>query len=1532
MSSQMGGIGGGLSGGSGGISGGLAGALESFARRRPRRDPLEGMEEWELLRAAGAPDEVIEASRLKSNLYGPGGTVEASEAIGLAQPDDKKGVLMSVTDFLTRGGSATVGFLTGLTGMERVRDTSEGGKIIPEEDRTVEGGLNLALERFMQGLTGEERFQSADFGVLAYDRETAPTWERVAKSTAGFVLDVALDPLTYMSMGGSIFGRVRGAERVYAAAKTKNRANVLELVDTKNADDILDIVRNTPQLLGATNQKIAAELGEALRARGVNVTQNINKLSMDNIVNILRNNPELARDFAGDMVAANMAVAYRGGSSWGLKSYLQSQFGDAGVQAYRALPMDIQGGVRVRVPFSALGGKDPQVLFRLPGTERLSALTDLARDYFRNTVPGFRALGAEAAGRLGTSDKRLASAYYRLHHDTARRVWGEWVPETGTIGWLDNQAARRSFAEADEETTRLIANISSIYKKAALHIDQGRKAAASEGKDFDRLFYEDALTKRISGRLGDDGSLNINPDITDIFGRNPSEAQQHAYIAAGEMQIINQMILDRAKHVWDGDLGRMMTALGEEGEYFPRIVADMSEMLKGVKRGGSKKPGPLFDRKRFFTFFDEDGTVGNWLTNVQVNEKFGDIFEVAPEKVMMAYMTSMTRAMRDEQITRNLLRSGVAFRGTQVAVLDETKVADGARQVLARMRARQAAAQKIDYVANEADANQVYEALAGWRGVGPRVYTNYRRLPGAATEEIAEAFSSIDGTRIERLTGGLGGFRVARPDGRYLTESGDWAAASAGARLFARRTDAETAANNLLRSDRITDYQDRAAELLAEFKNVIADDLKRLDELNPLSFHNLPLGKDDMEEHMKAIVDVIRDLGESRGLTFYSRPIAGAQYRELTSRSGLAALGQSTASENNVRGQLAARWNELRLLTPAALVDDVQRMGAGQTQRSKWVTDFYLPFYAVQKSLMTSQRGPGYVVRNIVGGMWNAYLFGVRAKHWKGAAVALQARNEAYAWAKKQFPDGEVRQADEAMKKFREILERRLGKQAGGEMFDYYDSFDAMQLGGRSIRSRTMGIRAAELYDDLPDDIVRAIEGEDVSKWTYRNVADYAGSRNRWAQFMTRQATESEDFLRFGSFLRGIDDYGFGDRGRMASMYTLASQFDYTDLSRFEREQLKLVMPFYTWARNNIPLQFRAIASEPGKVLKATRINEAVRDAFGEPGDEEPLPIWVRQRMGWQVRKDLVTGPMGDPLAFGMLVGEPLIDLNNVYGNQPGGVTNLENWRETINSLNPAFSAAMTLATGVQQSTGGTLPSTEPAPPWAEPLVRAGFFGTVTPDGEVIVSSRVMRVLRDTLAPFGAAERLAPQFFGNERYQRRVLSSWASTMFGVPVSTLDPFQTGAELRSRQNRMNSRLREQLGEDWDLYTGWVSRLVDEGATAADMAIIRETVLGIGPNQDIASLPAERIDYTAAADTLDMLRRIERLQELGISESVIRMMWERFEPRTDRELGRGYFSQARQSLPPEVLEQYGLTKYDVAMMDEEQLRALIKAVTGQ
>lgn len=1498
--------------------------LSSWAYRE-EEDPFEGMEEWQLLQQAGASDAEVERARLAAQTVGPRGVIPLAQQIGVEPPEEKRGIITSFFDVMSRPQAAVTGFVSGLLGLERQRVTAEEGEMLPDRNRTVEGGLGLAFQRFAQGLSGQEQFRAADFGALAYDRETAGLGERFVKSAAGFVLDVALDPITYMSMGGSIFGRVKGAQRVWGAAMGKNRKSVLSLIDDLDYQRQIDIIRKTPDKYGASIGKIAATLEE----RGIaGVTS---KSSMDDIIKAMAGNPDLRREVAADMIAANMGMAYRGGSSYGLKRYLKTEFGDAGVDIFRQLPPDIQGGIRMRVPFSALGGKDPKVLFRLPGTEKLSALTDGARDYFRNTIPFVRTLAKEASGGMGLSDKRLASAYYRNQHKTSRKVFGEWIPETGTIGWLDVQDAQKIFRETDDQISEFTSKIFNIYKKATLHIDEGRKLAKETNENFDEQFYEKALADHLAGDIDETGKITANKSIIDIFGPNPTEVQQHAYSAALDMQTINHLVATRVGEVWDGKLGRTaFEALGEKGEYWPRMVEQMNTMLSGAKtRKGARRPGFLFTRDRFFSMLNADGSVARYMNNREVAERYGqEVFTIAPEKVMMAYMTAVTRAMRDEMLTKNLIRGGIAFRGTQILEMNESKVAQVATSVLNSMNARRDLLETIDYVANPVEANRVYQAAAGWRKVGKKVYNVYTPVKDLlAEDDVIAAYRSIDNVEIQKLAGEVPMFRVKNAEGKFLNATGEWVNSIDDARVFARQSDASYTANRVMQDLRDEDYVRTAQEFLEELRSTVADDIRRLDELNPMNPSNWPLGKEEQEEHIAAILKIIEDYAPIKRSSFRSRPIVGEQYKEMTQARGVVPLGSRTAEENIVRGSLVQRWNDLGLLTPAALVDDVQRMASVRADGGKfrkWLDDYYMPFYSVQKALMTSQRGPGYVLRNIMGGIWNAYLFGVNAKHWKGAATALVARNQAWSNAKKQFPESPISQADFAIKEFERILKEKLGDKAGLELFNIYNAYDRMQLGGRSIRARELGTRAAEVDRDIPEDIRREIMNGDTSH--YLNTLDYIAVRSRWARLMTSASTESEDFLRFGSFLRGVDDFGMGDGGYLAAMYVRASQFDYTDLSRFEREQLKMIMPFYTWARNNIPLQARAAISEPGKVMKAVRINEALRDAFGEPGEEgEPLPVWLRANMSWRIRKDLITGPAGDQLTMGVLIGEPLVDINRMFSTTGEGIHNIVNWREAINSINPAFGVVAGGIQGIELSTGGRMAQTEPVPPW----LRWTGLGTTTPDGEQVMSARLLRVLRDTVAPFGQAERLLPQFFGNERYQRRVLSSWASTLFGVPVSTLDPYQVGGELRAQQLAMQNRLREQLGEDWDLYTGFVRMLVDNGATAADMQIIRESVLGLGPNETIASLPVEKIDYTAARQTLQFLRRLETLQELGVPPETLQRLWDNFEPQTDAE--RGVYAGKSQPIPPERLAEFGLTPQDVENMSRAELVDLIARASG-
>lgn len=104
--------------------------------------------------------------------------------------------------------------------------------------------------------------------------------------------------------------------------------------------------------------------------------------------------------------------------------------------------------------------------------------------------------------------------------------------------------------------------------------------------------------------------------------------------------------------------------------------------------------------------------------------------------------------------------------------------------------------------------------------------------------------------------------------------------------------------------------------------------------------------------------------------------------------------------------------------------------------------------------------------------------------------------------------------------------------------------------------------------------------------------------------------------------------------------------FDYGDLTDFEKNVMKRVFPFYTWTRKNIPLQFEALMTQPGKplgVLKAKMAFESPAD--GVP-DERYLPDWMVSNFPIRVRKDDKTGNFEYFLLGSWL---PLADIDKIF-------------------------------------------------------------------------------------------------------------------------------------------------------------------------------------------------------------------------------------------------------------------------------------------
>lgn len=1497
------------------------------------------------LEAIGAEDVEVERARRFEALEGPTGIGRIAPELGVVAPPPRRGLLEGFFDASTRLQSAVTGGLSGLAGLERSRVTrtatgESDGAMIARPEAVVNRGAT-ALERFMQGLSGEEKFQAADFGALAYDRETAGTGERALKSAIGFILDTAADPLTYASLGGSVLGR-KGAS---VAVNSVARRNADELVGVMDPLAQRNLITDGVRRNGMADDQIRAQLtdmvNEGIIDRAFIPNRGLSNLGTDELLDIFEAaSPNGLAGLAADTFAYTASNAYTAGPG-AFYRYVTSFEG--GKEFWRkAIPNDIKGGVRVRVPFSGLasrvaGGDGIPMALRVPGTGtgkitgalQLDDVSNAARKWVRS-----RSLFRGKSGRTGNEYADVANEALMRDKALAGDLFGKVEP-SGVLSY-------GQWLARDDDLRMMRLGAMGIMREVLPDLKKVQRTyrAGMAIKDAD---FEGALSQASKFDVADIAPGKPLASIDEVFGladgQLPSEAQKLAFEATQASQTIFAVTRARLDRLRDASLGFDPKYIDQS--YMARIIDDVEKTLSGkVNRGITNN---LRERTHYIAELHEDGTIKRFMTAREIKDQRGEsYFTEDLRKVMTAYVSAMDRFIGREEFLQSQIRKGVLRRGgaetVQTSLTDVTLSAERFVTLTNRLRVR---AERVEDLTGAvpldatvrsgralrdefATAREVSEALALADAHGLQLMEQYR--PAGAG-----VLRSPDGTTIREIdAAGKKWYEVSAPIGRDGADQ-FLGTTSAGARRFINSQDdadyfstlreAKNAANAARSTARQRDFIRDTQAMREEFERDLVRALNFMDEdVNVLSPSLIPEARQD--EYFEAFAEMINKYGSSEGLV--TRTSTGEVYKNPRFEAGAGGLMRRLADGSEDGRELSEYWrgrmSDANLFAPASIADDVVRMFSAVQKPegfAKWVDDYYKPFYAMQKALMTSQRGPGYVLRNIQGGMWNAYLVGTNLKHWRLAGIAKTAEFQARRRAEGLATD-EPEIARLAAIEFRKILTDRLGAQRGSQVAEAWVAFERRGMRGSTGLSRELGTRSVARIDESTDSLNL---GLDADNWVQRGTRAIREDW-WWARTMTGAAQGSEDFLRFGVFLRGVDLYGLDDGGRAASMMVRGTQFDYSDLSAQEANFLKMLVPFYTWTRNNVPLQMRAIIGEPGKVNKALRINSALADAYGEPEDpEEPLPQYVRERFGWRVRPDVITGPMGDALSAGVVFGEPLTDVNRLFGSGTAsgplaGPASMLNWREVANQLNPVFGVASEVLTGVERSTGAAMPREEEAPPWARFLARR------TPEGERVISSRGLRVAREIIPPLGMVERYAAPILGNERMQRRWYTTLASAVLGLPVSTLDPYQTGAELRAREQRVRGGLERALGEEYVQHSAFVRRALSMGVTPEEMNFIRN---GLFDGRDLQDVPVAELDQWRMVDTINFGRRMDRLTEQGVPKETIDLMWSYFTPRTDLE--QGIRAGKAQPLSENELRELGTNSYEVSKMTPEEHMDLVR-----
>jgi len=205
-----------------------------------------------------------------------------------------------------------------------------------------------------------------------------------------------------------------------------------------------------------------------------------------------------------------------------------------------------------------------------------------------------------------------------------------------------------------------------------------------------------------------------------------------------------------------------------------------------------------------------------------------------------------------------------------------------------------------------------------------------------------------------------------------------------------------------------------------------------------------------------------------------------------------------------------------------------------------------------------------------------------------------------------------------------------------------------------------------------------------------------------------------ENQARMMTFLDDMAKTGISPHAANA---TAKFMIDYSDLSRFERNFLRRVIPFYSWGRHNIPLQISQAVQQPEKFMRVKRMLESLREAGVDKWGEEQvkktekfLPDYFKD-----ILATLTPGSWkGDPLYFNP--NFPFQDLTKLGEIPDLLMGNLGEANDFLFSLNPLIKMTAAKLSGSASRQMGIPKEYENTAPWfakyiASPLSKLGIGG-----------------------------------------------------------------------------------------------------------------------------------------------------------------------------------------------------------------------------
>lgn len=293
---------------------------------------------------------------------------------------------------------------------------------------------------------------------------------------------------------------------------------------------------------------------------------------------------------------------------------------------------------------------------------------------------------------------------------------------------------------------------------------------------------------------------------------------------------------------------------------------------------------------------------------------------------------------------------------------------------------------------------------------------------------------------------------------------------------------------------------------------------------------------------------------------------------------------------------------------------------------------------------------------------------------------------------------------------------------------------------------------------------------------------------------------KAQDVVRGAMF---YDAMKKGLSADMAAQKVKTFLFNASELSPFERNVMRRVIPFYTFMRTQFPLQLQQLAIQPGKFTAAEHLFKNI--SLGAPPINGPVPSYYDQTGSVELPFKLQGQPafVSPDLPFERL-GE-MFSGGGKFGPLPStGPLSLD---KVISNLSPVLKSPIESFAGKQAYSG--LPFTDKANPvpasWSavpgldQVLGKLGLAmqakaDFTTPNGEKVkkgdwlMTDRAAYQLEGAIPPLGQVRRLLP---GNEpSFEGRATSTRLAWLLGQNFRTLTPSAQHGEMLRRQTELQA----------------------------------------------------------------------------------------------------------------------------------------------